>query len=115
MIAADAARQSRTASTTFTTKDRAAVPKRMFVKTDPPTARHVVVDAQRDAGLLPGAARHGADRPHRCRRAAHRWTMLGDPITVKGMEGKLQNGNGWTDCNLSWDEYVRGSALPVGA
>jgi lipoprotein-anchoring transpeptidase ErfK/SrfK len=40
-------------------------------------------------------------------------TMLGDPITVKGTERKLVNGNGWTDWNLSWDEYVKGSALPV--
>ena len=27
-------------------------------------------------------------------------------------ERKLQNGNGWTDWNMSWDEYVKGSALP---
>ncbi|WBB70610.1 Ig-like domain-containing protein [Micromonospora sp. WMMD812] len=39
-------------------------------------------------------------------------TRIGDPITVKGTERKLQNGNGWTDWNLSWDDYVKGSALP---
>ncbi|MFI7026988.1 L,D-transpeptidase [Micromonospora sp. NPDC049900] len=39
-------------------------------------------------------------------------TKVGDPIVVKGTERKLQNGNGWTDWNLSWDEYVKGSALP---
>ncbi len=39
-------------------------------------------------------------------------TMLGDPITVKGTERKLQNGNGWTDWNMTWAEYVEGSALP---
>ncbi|MFC0508370.1 L,D-transpeptidase [Micromonospora costi] len=39
-------------------------------------------------------------------------TRIGDPITVKGTERKLQNGNGWTDWNMSWDEYVEGSALP---
>ena len=33
-------------------------------------------------------------------------------ITVKGTERKLQNGNGWTDWNMSWDEYVKGSAIP---
>jgi lipoprotein-anchoring transpeptidase ErfK/SrfK len=38
-------------------------------------------------------------------------TMLGDPITVSGTEEKLQNGNGWTDWNLSWNEYKKGSAL----
>ncbi|MCI4064610.1 Ig-like domain-containing protein [Micromonospora sp. R77] len=39
-------------------------------------------------------------------------TRVGDPITVAGTERKLQNGNGWTDWNMSWDEYVKGSALP---
>lgn len=39
-------------------------------------------------------------------------TKLGDPITIKGTERKLQHGNGWTDWNVSWEEYVKGSALP---
>jgi lipoprotein-anchoring transpeptidase ErfK/SrfK len=39
-------------------------------------------------------------------------TRIGDPITVKNTEEKLQNGNGWTDWNMSWDEYVKGSAIP---
>ncbi|MEU4676152.1 Ig-like domain-containing protein [Micromonospora sp. NPDC023737] len=39
-------------------------------------------------------------------------TRIGDPITVKGTERKLQNGNGWTDWNMSWNDYVKGSALP---
>jgi lipoprotein-anchoring transpeptidase ErfK/SrfK len=39
-------------------------------------------------------------------------TRIGDPITVKGTGRKLQNGNGWTDWNMSWEEYVKGSALP---
>ncbi|RIV36735.1 L,D-transpeptidase [Micromonospora radicis] len=39
-------------------------------------------------------------------------TRVGDPIVVKGTERKLQLGNGWTDWNVSWDEYVKGSALP---
>lgn len=38
-------------------------------------------------------------------------TMMGDPITVKGTEEKLKNGNGWTDWNMSWDEYKKGSAV----
>jgi lipoprotein-anchoring transpeptidase ErfK/SrfK len=38
-------------------------------------------------------------------------TMMGDPITVKGTEAKLQNGNGWTDWNMSWNEYKKGSAV----
>lgn len=39
-------------------------------------------------------------------------TRVGDPVTVKGTERELRNGNGWTDWNLSWEEYVKGSALP---
>lgn len=42
-------------------------------------------------------------------------TRMGDPITVKGTERKLQNGNGWTDWNMSWDDYVKGSAIPYEA
>jgi lipoprotein-anchoring transpeptidase ErfK/SrfK len=38
-------------------------------------------------------------------------TMLGDPITVSGTEEKLQNGNGWTDWNMSWEQYKKGSAI----
>jgi lipoprotein-anchoring transpeptidase ErfK/SrfK len=37
---------------------------------------------------------------------------VGDPITVKGTEVDLTWGNGWTDWDVSWDEYVEGSALP---
>ena len=40
-------------------------------------------------------------------------TKVGDPVTVKGTERKLAHGNGWTAWNLSWDEFVKGSALPV--
>ena len=42
-------------------------------------------------------------------------TKVGDPITIKGTERKLEDGNGWTAWNLSWDEFVKGSALPVPA
>ena len=38
-------------------------------------------------------------------------TMMGDPITVKGTGSPLKNGNGWTDWNMSWNEYKKGSAL----
>ncbi|HWH00031.1 MAG TPA: Ig-like domain-containing protein [Pilimelia sp.] len=40
-------------------------------------------------------------------------TRIGDPVIVKGTEVRLSQGNGWTAWNLSWDEWVRGSALPV--
>jgi lipoprotein-anchoring transpeptidase ErfK/SrfK len=38
-------------------------------------------------------------------------TMLGDPVTVTGTEEKLKNGNGWTDWNMSWADYKKGSAI----
>ncbi|SCL24294.1 L,D-transpeptidase catalytic domain [Micromonospora pallida] len=40
-------------------------------------------------------------------------TQVGDLITVKGTEVQLQPGNGWTAWNVSWEEFVKGSALPV--
>jgi lipoprotein-anchoring transpeptidase ErfK/SrfK len=40
-------------------------------------------------------------------------TKVGDPVTITGTEVKLSAGNGWTAWNLSWDEFVKGSALPV--
>lgn len=38
-------------------------------------------------------------------------TMIGDPVTVSGTEVKLKNGNGWTDWNMTWDQYKQGSYL----
>ncbi|HEX2773805.1 MAG TPA: Ig-like domain-containing protein [Micromonosporaceae bacterium] len=38
-------------------------------------------------------------------------TRMGDPVTVKGTERRVAGGNGWTDWNMSWDEYVKGSAV----
>ncbi len=40
-------------------------------------------------------------------------TQVGDLVTVKGTEVELTEGNGWTAWNVSWDRYVKGSALPV--
>ena len=40
-------------------------------------------------------------------------TLIGDPYTVKGTPRKLQWGNGWTDWDKPWEEYVKGSALPA--
>jgi lipoprotein-anchoring transpeptidase ErfK/SrfK len=40
-------------------------------------------------------------------------TKMGDPVTINGTERKLANGNGWTAWNLSWAQWVKGSALPV--
>jgi lipoprotein-anchoring transpeptidase ErfK/SrfK len=41
-------------------------------------------------------------------------TKMGDPVVVKGTERRLENGNGWTDWNMSWSQYVKGSAIPYG-
>ena len=37
---------------------------------------------------------------------------VGDPVTIKGTEVKLEWGNGFTDWDRSWEEYVKGSAIP---
>ncbi|WP_346116259.1 L,D-transpeptidase [Micromonospora coerulea] len=42
-------------------------------------------------------------------------TQVGDLVTVKGTEVKLDQGNGWTAWNVSWDDFAKGSALPVPA
>jgi lipoprotein-anchoring transpeptidase ErfK/SrfK len=59
---------------------------------------------------------------HGCVNVSMKWgawlfarTILGDPITVNGTGDKLENGNGWTDWNMPWNEYVKGSAVPPGA
>jgi lipoprotein-anchoring transpeptidase ErfK/SrfK len=39
-------------------------------------------------------------------------TLMGSPLTIKGTERKLRSGNGWTDWDKPWDEYVKGSAIP---
>jgi lipoprotein-anchoring transpeptidase ErfK/SrfK len=38
---------------------------------------------------------------------------VGDPVIVRGTEVHVTNGNGWTAWDLPWEEYVKGSALPV--
>jgi hypothetical protein len=40
-------------------------------------------------------------------------TLIGDPVTVRGTERKIVNGNGWTAWTPTWAEFVKGSALPV--
>ncbi len=37
---------------------------------------------------------------------------IGDPITVRGTEVQLEWGNGFTDWNIPWEEYIKGSAIP---
>lgn len=40
-------------------------------------------------------------------------TKIGDPVTVVGTEDKLAAGDGWTAWNLSWKQFIKGSALPI--
>ncbi|GLH95741.1 L,D-transpeptidase [Phytohabitans aurantiacus] len=40
-------------------------------------------------------------------------TKIGDPVTVTGTEDKLSPGDGWTAWNMSWKQFIKGSALPV--
>ncbi|MEU3453021.1 Ig-like domain-containing protein [Micromonospora sp. NPDC006766] len=40
-------------------------------------------------------------------------TLVGDPVTVKGTERGVAPGNGWTAWDMSWSQFVAGSALPV--
>ncbi|WP_433301587.1 Ig-like domain-containing protein [Actinoplanes sp. CA-030573] len=42
-------------------------------------------------------------------------TLIGDPVKVNGTGSKLGYGDGWTPWNVSWPEFVKGSALPVPA
>jgi lipoprotein-anchoring transpeptidase ErfK/SrfK len=39
-------------------------------------------------------------------------TVVGVPVIVKGTPRPLEYGNGWTDWNKTWDDYVKGSAIP---
>jgi lipoprotein-anchoring transpeptidase ErfK/SrfK len=39
------------------------------------------------------------------------WVKVGDPVVVKGTEQHVNQGNGWTAWDLSWDDFLKGSAL----
>ena len=39
-------------------------------------------------------------------------TLIGSPLTIKGTVRRLEYGNGWTDWDKPWEEYVKGSAIP---
>jgi lipoprotein-anchoring transpeptidase ErfK/SrfK len=41
----------------------------------------------------------------------HSW---GDPVIIEGTTRRYNRNNGWTDWNLTWEEYQRGSALFEG-
>jgi lipoprotein-anchoring transpeptidase ErfK/SrfK len=39
-------------------------------------------------------------------------THIGDPVIVRNTESKVKYGDGWTDWELSWEQYLKGSAIP---
>lgn len=39
-------------------------------------------------------------------------SLIGDPIQIIGTGARVKPGDGWTDWELSWPQYVAGSALP---
>lgn len=38
-------------------------------------------------------------------------TMIGDPVVTTGTRRRLEQGNGWSDWNISYAQYQKGSAL----
>jgi lipoprotein-anchoring transpeptidase ErfK/SrfK len=42
-------------------------------------------------------------------------THIGDPVIIKGTEQHVAWANGWTDWDVSWDQFVKGSAIPYVA
>lgn len=42
-------------------------------------------------------------------------TRIGDPVTIVGTPRKLTPANGFTAWNLDWDDWIKGSALPVAS
>ncbi len=39
-------------------------------------------------------------------------SLVGTPVNVKNTP-QVAAGNGWTDWNVTWDDFIKGSALPV--
>jgi lipoprotein-anchoring transpeptidase ErfK/SrfK len=42
----------------------------------------------------------------------YRMAQVGDPVTVSGTGTHVTSGDGWTVWDMSWRDYLRGSALP---
>ncbi|UWP87547.1 L,D-transpeptidase [Dactylosporangium fulvum] len=38
-------------------------------------------------------------------------TLIGDPVIIRDTEEHVKWGNGWTDWDISWEQYVKGSAI----
>jgi lipoprotein-anchoring transpeptidase ErfK/SrfK len=40
-------------------------------------------------------------------------SMVGDPVSISGTPRHVAEGNGWTAWDLSWVDFIKGSAVPV--
>ncbi len=40
-------------------------------------------------------------------------SLVGDPVSVSGTPRHVAEGNGWTAWDLSWADFIKGSAVPV--
>ena len=40
-------------------------------------------------------------------------SMVGDPVSISGTPRHVAEGNGWTAWDLSWADFIKGSAVPV--
>jgi lipoprotein-anchoring transpeptidase ErfK/SrfK len=40
-------------------------------------------------------------------------SMVGDPVSVSGTPRRVAEGNGWTAWDMSWADFIKGSAVPV--
>jgi lipoprotein-anchoring transpeptidase ErfK/SrfK len=40
-------------------------------------------------------------------------SMVGDPVSISGTPRHVAEGNGWTAWDLSWTDFIKGSAVPV--
>ncbi|GAA0709112.1 Ig-like domain-containing protein [Dactylosporangium roseum] len=38
-------------------------------------------------------------------------TLIGDPVIIRGTEEHVKWGNGWTDWDIDWERYAKGSAV----
>jgi lipoprotein-anchoring transpeptidase ErfK/SrfK len=40
-------------------------------------------------------------------------SLVGDPVSISGTPRHVAEGNGWTAWDLSWPDFIKGSAVPV--
>ncbi|GAA1041542.1 Ig-like domain-containing protein [Virgisporangium ochraceum] len=56
---------------------------------------------------------HGCTNlPEEAAKWLYNLTQIGDPVIIKGTEARVKWGDGYTDWDRPWSEYVKGSAIP---